>query len=190
VLTLSKGLLRYRLGMATTYVALLRGIAPMNPKMKNAELKKVFESLGFENVRSVISSGNLVFESDDRSASRLEDRIEDALLGHLGAPCSTIVRSRRSIEKLIELDVFEGCDDGPDARCNVTFLKRKPKPSAEPPTGKGTEVLTVIDQAVFSVVDTTGATTTNFMTLLEKAYGKEITTRTWKTVLRVSKAFG
>lgn len=41
----------------TTYVALLRGIVPLNPNMRNEKLRGVFEKLGFTNVRTVISSG-------------------------------------------------------------------------------------------------------------------------------------
>src|SRR3546814_6333564 len=91
----------------TAYVALLRGIAPTNPKMRNAELRRVFEELGFDAVRTVISSGNVLFESPDRSRTRLESQIEAALHAHLGAPCTTIVRSRRQLERLAALDRSE-----------------------------------------------------------------------------------
>lgn len=40
------------------YVALLRGIAPTNPNMRNDKLREVFEKPGFKNVQTVISSGN------------------------------------------------------------------------------------------------------------------------------------
>ena len=41
------------------YVAFLRGVSPMNAKM--AELKRCFEHAGFEEVKTVLSSGNVVF---------------------------------------------------------------------------------------------------------------------------------
>jgi uncharacterized protein (DUF1697 family) len=47
--------------MMVKYVALLRGIAPTNPNMRNDKLRGVFEKLSFENVKTVISSGNVVF---------------------------------------------------------------------------------------------------------------------------------
>ncbi|HEY9556222.1 MAG TPA: DUF1697 domain-containing protein [Acidimicrobiales bacterium] len=173
----------------TAYVALLRGIAPTNPKMRNAELRRVFEELGFDAVRTVISSGNVLFESPDRSRTRLESQIEAALHAHLGAPCTTIVRSRRQLERLAALDVFDGHDDAPEARCNVTFLKR-PQPDVElPVAGDGAEVLAAAEQAVFSLVDSTRAQTPNIMAVLERAYGREISTRTLQTVHRILKAF-
>lgn len=173
----------------TAYVALLRGIAPSNPKMRNAELAKVFEGLALEDVATVISSGNVLFSTDSRSPRQVETRIEAALLDHLGAPCTTILRSRPQIERLAGLDVFDAYDDGPTQRCNVTFLKRAPKDPSLPAVGPGAEVVAVRDQAVFSIVDTTASKTPDLMAKLERAYGKEISTRTWKTVHRILAAF-
>lgn len=48
----------------TKYVALLRGIGPSNPNMHGAKLRGVLEGLGFRDVQSVISSGNVIFSSD------------------------------------------------------------------------------------------------------------------------------
>ena len=173
-----------------TYVALLRGIAPTNPKMRNAELAKVFEQLSFREVRTVISSGNVLFSTEERSKVKLESGIEAALREHLGAPCSTILRSRRQIEHIASLDIFDAYSDEPAARCNVTFLKRKPALSQAPPENEpGAGIVAVQDQAVFSVVDTTRSRTPDLMARLERAYGKEITTRTWKTVHRIAAAF-
>src|SRR3990167_7756479 len=56
----------------TTYVALLRGIGPINPNMRPAKLKWGFEEMGFKNVRTVISSGNVVFESSSKSEATLK----------------------------------------------------------------------------------------------------------------------
>jgi uncharacterized protein (DUF1697 family) len=171
------------------YVALLRGIAPMNPKMRGAELRRVFEGLSFDDVQTVISSGNVLFATSDRSRRKLEERIEAALQEHLGAPCSTIVWTRRQIDDLAALDVFDPYDDAPADRCNVTFVKRPVKGVDVPEVGPGAEIVAVRDQVVFSVVDTTTSKTPDLMRKIEQAYGKETTTRTWKTVHRIAKAF-
>jgi uncharacterized protein (DUF1697 family) len=171
-------------------VALLRGIGPGNPKMRNAVLVEVLERAGVSAVRSVISSGNYLFTSDETRTASLEATLEAALHAHLGSPCSTIVRSRRQIETVAGLDVFDEHDDGPTARCNVTFLKRRPRADLAPlHDGDGYQVLGVHHQAVFFVVDSTRSKTPDVMARLEKHYGKAITTRTWKTVHRIAGAF-
>jgi uncharacterized protein (DUF1697 family) len=158
--------------------------------MRNVELRRVFEELGLDAVRTVISSGNVLFVADGADRSALEATIEAALEDHLGARCAAIVRSRRQIELLAGLDVFAGRDDGPSARCNVTFLKRRPPATTVPPPPTATaEVVAVRSQAVFSVVDPEGSSTSAFMAALERTYGTDITTRTWRTVHRIRAAF-
>jgi uncharacterized protein (DUF1697 family) len=63
----------------TSYVALLRGIGPLNTNMRNEKLRDVFERLGFENVRTVISSGNVLFQTSAQSTEKLEAVVEKAL---------------------------------------------------------------------------------------------------------------
>jgi uncharacterized protein (DUF1697 family) len=52
------------------YVALLRGIGPSNPNMRNEKLRGVFEKLGFDNVQTVISSGNVLFQTPTKDMKR------------------------------------------------------------------------------------------------------------------------
>ena len=54
------------------YAAFLRGVSPMNAKMP--ELKRAFEAAGFTGVRTVISSGNVVFDARRASESALQRR--------------------------------------------------------------------------------------------------------------------
>jgi uncharacterized protein (DUF1697 family) len=151
-----------------TYVALLRGIMPTNPNMKSEKLKKTFESLGFEHVETVIASGNVVFESSSKSAAALETKIEAALPKQLGFKSTTIIRSRDELERLVKKNPFKNIKDEKPNYLIVTFFKDRRK-----------EVCTVLD--------TTKAGTPDFMRSLEKAHGKEMTTRTWKTVGRILK---
>lgn len=171
------------------HVALLRGITPLNPLMRNALLVELLTSLGFGDVTAVISSGNVVFDSEDGDRRRLERRIEAALLDHLGAPCTTIVRSRRQVVGLCRLDPFAGHDDGPAARCHVTFLKQRPRGRSLPCEGDGFEVLGVHHGAAFFTVDSTRATTPGIMRLVERTFGEQVTTRTWRTVHRIRERF-
>lgn len=150
------------------YVAFLRGIMPMNPNMRGEKLREVFESLGFTNVATVIASGNVVFDSPSKSFTALEKKIESVLPEKLGFSSTTIVRSREEIEKLIKKNPFKGVKDEKPHYLVVTFFK-----------DRRAELCNVLD------LDTTEAT--KYMSTIEKKYGKQITTRTWKTVGRVLK---
>lgn len=59
----------------TKYIALLRGISPSNPNMRNKKLRAVFESLGFSNVQTIISSGNVIFTSPSKNTVDLEEKM-------------------------------------------------------------------------------------------------------------------
>jgi uncharacterized protein (DUF1697 family) len=172
----------------TRYAALLRGIAPTNPNMRNEKLRECFESLGFSGVQTVISSGNVLFESDSNAIARLEALVEKALPERLSFNSTTIIRSHPQIQALVELDPFAGLTDGPTSRLNVTFLKHAPKTDLKfphRPPGAEYELLALHERAIFSVIDVTTSKTPNLMAWLEKQFGKEMTTRTWKTVERI-----
>jgi len=173
------------------YVALLRGIAPTNPNMRNDKLRSVFEKLGFENVKTVISSGNVVFESSSRSVQKLEDSIEKALPKELGFRSTTIIRSQGHLQKLVDKNPFKGTEHSQKSSLNVTFLKKKRKIDTKFPykvDNRDYTLLGIYDGAICSVIDLTSAKTPDLMVWLEKKFGKEITTRTWKTVERILKA--
>ena len=90
------------------YVALLRGIAPSNPNQRNEKLRSVFEELGFDEVRTVISSGNVLFRSDSTDPAELEATLEEAWPAKLGFNSTTIIRSIPDLQQLVELDPFAG----------------------------------------------------------------------------------
>jgi uncharacterized protein (DUF1697 family) len=152
----------------TTYVALLRGIGPGNPNMKSEKLKAFFEYLGFKNVSTVIASGNVVFQTLSKNTAALEAKIEKALPEQLGFSRTTIVRSREELEKLIKKNPFKGVEDTLPNYLVVTFFKNRKE-----------ELCTVINMEEDKTPD--------FMRQVEKKHGKEITTRTWKTLGRILK---
>jgi uncharacterized protein (DUF1697 family) len=172
------------------YVALLRGIGPTNPNMRNENLRRVFEGLGFGNVQTVISSGNVLFESQSRDVKVLEAMIEKALPEQLDFTSTTIIRSKEELQLLFDKNPFKDIRDTPQSKLNVTFLKNKPNTQVEfpyHPENKGYIVLGIHDSAVCSVVDLNRTKTPDLMRWLEKEFGPEITTRTWKTVGRILK---
>ena len=170
------------------YAALLRGIGPSNPNMRNEKLRGVFEKLGYQNVQTVISSGNVLFENPSRDVRALEAAIEDAIQSQLGFTSTTIIRSHQQLTRLVAGNPFEGIEDTSTSRFNVTFLKEKRRANLQFPyhaEKKGYTVLSMHGREVCSVVDLSGATTPDLMAWLEKQFGKEITTRTWKTVGKI-----
>ncbi|MFD3591566.1 DUF1697 domain-containing protein [Nocardia sp. NPDC058640] len=177
-------------GDVESYAALLRGIMPSNPNMRNEKLRGVFEGLGFEKVASVLSSGNIVFRTADNPAD-LEDRIQTALNTELGIPGGTIIRSHPELRALLDRDPFEGLPHERGSYLTVTFFKNAMR-EADTKAFDDDPFTRVIGydrevRAFLTVIDNSTGKTPDFMARLEKTYGKDITTRTWLTVQRVVK---
>jgi uncharacterized protein (DUF1697 family) len=174
--------------MVTEYVALLRGIAPSNPNQRNENLRKVTESLGLANVHTVISSGNIVFETDRADAVAIESEMEAAWADQLGFESTTILRSREELETLVESRPFGEREHGPKTYLLTTFAKSGFVYEWEfpfQPDGKDYWVVAGTDREIFTITDTVNSNTPDVMTWVEAELGRDVTSRTWLTVLRI-----
>lgn len=165
------------------YAALLRGVSPMNAKMP--ALKQCFEAAGFADVKTVLSSGNVVFSARAASEASIARKAEGAMTRHLGRTFLTIVRSLDALRALLDADPYAAFRLPPGAKRVVTFLRDAPEAALSLPiTLDGARVLQVQGSEVFSayVPSPRGPA---FMTLIEKTFGQAVTTRTWDTVKKV-----
>jgi uncharacterized protein (DUF1697 family) len=105
-----------------TYVALLRGI---NVGGKNAvsmaKLKSSFEKLGFDNVKTYINSGNVIFTTPTTPPRKLESVIETALARAFGFPIRVLIRDLREMERVVK-SLPKQWKGSTALRCNVIFL--------------------------------------------------------------------
>ncbi len=167
------------------YAAFLRGVSPMNAKMP--ELKSAFEAAGFADVKTVLSSGNVVFSAPSASEAALERKAEAAMKKHLGHAFLTIVRPVDALRRMLAADPYKSFRLRPGSKRVVTFLRGKPKGRLGLPIEfDGSCILLRRGGEVFSayVPNPRGPV---FMTLIEKTLGKVVTTRTWETVMKVAK---
>lgn len=162
------------------YVAFLRGVSPMNAKMP--ELKRAFESAGFSNVKTVLSSGNVVFDARAKSDTALARQAEKAMEEHLDRTFLTIVRSSKALRELIDADPYAAFRLPAKSKHVVTFLREAPTAKLSLPIKfNDARILAVRGQEVLtSYVPSPGSP--EFMRLIEKTFGTEITTRTLDTV--------
>jgi uncharacterized protein (DUF1697 family) len=156
----------------------------MNAKMP--DLKRAFESAGFTDVRTLLSSGNVVFTAARRAPAALERHIEAVLGAKLGTPFLTMVRSVDQLRALLAADPFQAFRVPSGAKRVVTFLRKPPGKVALPPTRDGARILAVRGTEAFTIYERTPKGPV-FMTLIDKTFGKEQTTRTWETVAKIAK---
>jgi uncharacterized protein (DUF1697 family) len=174
------------------YVAFLRGInSGQNPVQKMENLRRIFEGLGFLNVRTVIASGNVLFETDSPDKKALEEKVEKAMLDETGIGTVTVIRTREEIKELVGRDPFGNVKLTPTMKPYATFLKNPSAPQERfQAKGTGYTIISIHDSVVFSVVDLSSTRTPVLMSDLEKELGKDITTRSWATILKIASRFG
>ena len=167
------------------YAAFLRGVSPMNAKMP--ELKRAFEAAGFTDVKTLLASGNLVFSASRASEETLERKAEAAMLAGLGRAFLTIVRPVDWLRELLASDPYRSFRLLPGSKRVVTFLRDAPAAKLKLPIEQdGARILDLRGNTAFSAYVRTPKGPV-FMTLIEKAFGKEQTTRTWETVEKAAR---
>lgn len=167
------------------YAAFLRGVTPMNAKMP--DLKLAFESAGFTDVKTILASGNVAFSARVTSTAALERAAEAAMRRRFGDPFFTIVRPMDALQELLASDPYRAFRLSPAAKRVVTFLRERPRAKlALPVELDGARILAVRDREVFSAYVRTPKGPV-FMALIEKTFGKAVTTRTWDTVAKIAR---
>lgn len=93
-----------------TYISLLRGInVSGQKKIKMAELKEVYESIHFENVKTYIQSGNVVFKSSDDKVI-IKKSIEEAIKEHFDFDVPVLIITHNQLENTAKNLPFSNVD--------------------------------------------------------------------------------
>ncbi|MEG3001190.1 MAG: DUF1697 domain-containing protein [Comamonas sp.] len=170
------------------YVAFLRGVSPMNAQMP--ALRRCFEAAGFTEVKTLLSSGNVVFTAPSSLLERLEQRAVNAMQSELGHSFDTFVRPSRYLQDLIDAAPFAAFNLAPSAKRVITFVRSPAEPDALqlPMEHEGATIYQAHATEVYSAYVPDPSQGPAFMRLLERTLGKAITTRTLDTVIKCAKA--
>ena len=146
-------------------------------------LKLALERAGFTDVRTLLSSGNVVFEARKQKSELLEKKVEAAVAAEVAKAFMTFVRPVAMLEAMLASDPFAKFQLAPNAKRVVTFVREQVVPTKLklPIELDGARILTARDCEVFTAY-TPHARGPVFMQLLERTLGKQNTTRTWDTV--------
>ena len=174
----------------TTYVALLRAInVGGRNRVSMADLRHLLANLGFANVRSILQSGNLVFEGDLSTTPRLEGLLKEAAKARLALETEFFVRSAKEWRAIVTANPFPNEAKRDPAHLVVTLLKnaadrkhvaalQKLIPGREAIRGGGRHLYIVYPDGIG------GSRLTN--ALIEQRLGARGTARNWNTVLKLA----
>ena len=175
--------------MSTTYVGVLRAInLGSHNKIAMSDLRAMLEKIGFDEPRTLILSGNIVFKSSSSSVDKVEKMLEAASTKHLGVTTDYFVRSAKEWQAIIAANPFPKEAKSDPARLVMMCLRDAPTPAqvkALQDAIKGTELVKAKGkQAYFVYPDGMGRSKLTIK-LIEKMLGTRGTARNWNTVLKL-----
>jgi len=171
----------------TSYVALLRGINVGRAKrIAMADLRLLVVGLGYTRVRSLLNSGNVVFEADGGAAIEAARAIEEALVLKLGVAARVFVLAQDELAAIVAANpLLDVADD--HARLFVFLLgesAQRERLAALAGQDWGPEQLALGERAAY-VWCPVGMLDSAAATALGKQLGDGTTSRNWNTVTRL-----
>lgn len=169
-----------------TYISMLRGInVSGQKKIRMAELKSLYESLGMANVQTYLQSGNVVFDSPEPEPAKLTHIIEAQIGTTYGYHVPVLIRTGDDFRRIIGSKPFTKERSEDPSRVMVTFLFERPGQSnlnnLSVPENDPCEFV-FEEQEIFLLCPDGYGKSKLSNNYFEKKLGVVATTRNWKTV--------
>lgn len=170
-----------------TYIALLRGInVGGNNLIKMADLKRAMENIGCTNVKTLIASGNVIFNSTLKEKSIIK-KLEIGLSAEFDMDLRVVVRTLTDVKKVVR-HAPNNWEKGEDIRRYIAFV-RPPKSMEdvikEMDIKEGVDSVQSGDGVVYMATKLSGLTKSRFSKLAGKPMYKDITIRNYTTVKKL-----
>jgi uncharacterized protein (DUF1697 family) len=172
------------------HVALLRGVnVGGNQMVAMADLRAMFGRLGLGEARSLLQSGNIVFESEGRTTAQLEAMLEAEAMKRFKLPAPFFVRTAREWEAAVAANPFPAAAKSDPGHLVVLFLKKAPVPAViqslqaaivgrEQVQAAGRQAYIIYSDGIGRSRLTPG--------IIEAKLGQRGTGRNWNTVLKLA----
>jgi uncharacterized protein (DUF1697 family) len=181
-----------KLAPMPAFVALLRAVnlGPHN-KVSMAELKALAEGCGFGGCKTLLQSGNLVFEAKGKASPALEKLLEAALMKKLGLKTPVVVRSAAEWRAALDENPFPKEAKSDPSHLLVMPLKAKCEKAALAELGRaivGREQAKMSGQQLYLVYPDGIGESKLTAALIEKKLGVAGTARNWNTAQKIMAA--
>ena len=170
----------------TDCVALLRGInVGKSKRIAMADLRSLLEGLGHANVRTLLNSGNAVFEAKRGDAMALAKAIEKAIAGRFGFPVAVVVVTATELRSIVKENRLRQADKDP-SRFLVAFARPGALGAAKALVARSwaPDALALGNKAAY-LWCASGLIESKLAKAFAKATGETATTRNWATVLKL-----
>lgn len=176
--------------MATTrHIAFFRGINVGKAKrIAMADLRALFESEGFTDVKTILNSGNVVFTISG-AARGIDQRIQESVERELGVASTTLVLSAKHLRIVLDENPLEGIATD-DSRLLVALFPRpaQRKLLVELESGTWSPGAFALGSRAAYVWCPDGVLKSELSTRVQKLLKNEVTARNWRTLQRIEAA--
>jgi uncharacterized protein (DUF1697 family) len=173
----------------TSYVALLRGVnVGGHNRVVMAELRRMCERLGLEDVSTLLNSGNVVFRATQRDAAALETRLERETAKRLGVKPAFFVRTADEWASLVKKNPFPDEAKGDPGHLVAVLMRQAPRQGAVLALRAaivGRERVELRGREAYLVYPDGMGRSKLTPNLIEKHLGGAGTARNWNTVLKL-----
>jgi uncharacterized protein (DUF1697 family) len=174
----------------TTCIALLRGINVGRAKrIAMADLRKLVEELGYAEVRTLLQSGNIVFQVSRPNVGRIAAAIEASIQRDFGFPVPVIVHTARELTEVVAGNPLRQAAGDP-SKFLVAFVSRTDtldKARLLHRQAWAPDAMAVGRRAVY-LWCANGIIESKLMQAFARATADAATTRNWATVLKLQAA--
>jgi uncharacterized protein (DUF1697 family) len=172
-------------------IALLRAVnLPAHNKVGMAPLCGMLLDLEFGSPRSLLQSGNLVFEAASETSSSLERRLEKEAKRRLGLETDFFVRTAKEWRGVLAANPFPAEAERDPGHLLVLFLKDSPGRGAVAELEgaiTGREVVRVVGRQAYIVYPDGVGRSRLTTALLERKLRTRATGRNWNTVVKLGR---
>ncbi|TRZ43187.1 DUF1697 domain-containing protein [Robertkochia solimangrovi] len=172
------------------YIALLRGINVSGHNIiKMADLRNMFEGLGFSDITTYVQSGNVVFSAAQENSREIENSIESKINDVYGYEVPVMILTKDHLNESITDNPFLEDAQMEEKFFHITFLSGTASTENLPEILEKCqpgEALELKDDKIYLYCPNGYGRTKLNNNFLEKKLGCKATTRNWKTVNKLS----
>src|SRR5437899_6114356 len=173
----------------SSYIALVRAVnLAGHNRVSMTDLRELLTQLGFDDGRSLLQSGNLVFRGAARSPSEVEDMLERGAKKRLDLAVDFFVRTADEWDALVKRNPFRAEAARDPGHLLAMCFKTAPEPAAVKQLKaaiSGREAIRVDGRHAYMVYPDGVGRSRLTHTLIERRLGTRGTGRNWNTVLKL-----
>lgn len=172
-----------------TIISLLRGInVGGNKKIKMADLRDLYKSLGYANIKTLLQTGNVVFQSETDDLEQIQSTIEEGIQAHYGFDVDILMLTPEDFKTIVEAHPFTDAQAEDPRKLVFVFLNAQPDASAVDAlrdNHTGREIIDMGEHALYIYYTDGQGRSKLDHSRIERPLNVKATARNWNTTMKI-----